>query len=186
MIPEEVVEIVLNRLEECNIEYMIVGSFASSLYGIPRVTQDADIVIRTNAVTLREFVSGLQKEFYADENMAIESLRHKSMFNLIHLNEGFKVDLIFLKDRPYSAEQFPRRRKAALLGKQRWFASPEDTILAKLEWSALSESERQFNDATTVAEVQKDKLDLLYLKSWAYQLNIEKSLQKLFTVIGEN
>ena len=37
--------VVVDALEELAIPYMIVGSFSSSYYGIPRSTQDADFVI---------------------------------------------------------------------------------------------------------------------------------------------
>ena len=37
---------VLKKLEENNIEYMIVGSVASMLYGEPRLTRDIDIDLK--------------------------------------------------------------------------------------------------------------------------------------------
>jgi hypothetical protein len=45
MIPEESLQIILDRLEERGIAYMITGSFASNVHGMPRATQDADVVI---------------------------------------------------------------------------------------------------------------------------------------------
>ncbi len=41
MIPEDALQIVLNGLDCCGIPYMITGSFAGNLHGVPRVTQDA-------------------------------------------------------------------------------------------------------------------------------------------------
>jgi len=102
------------------------------------------------------------------------------MFNVIHLESGFKIDFITRKARAFSKEEFSRREKGAFLGGSRWFTTPEDVILTKLEWSKLGESERQFVDAVNVAKVQKEKLDRSYLKKWAKELGIQKLLQRLF------
>jgi hypothetical protein len=42
MNPEEALGIVIDKLNEQRIPYMIVGSFASNLHGVPRTTHDAD------------------------------------------------------------------------------------------------------------------------------------------------
>lgn len=180
MILEEVLQSILERVEICGIEYMMTGSFAGNLYGVPRATQDADIVIVANENSLHQFVSSLQNEFYADSSMALRALEEHHMFNVVHLNSGFKVDFIVRKQREYSQEKFRRRRKAIFFGRERWFASPEDIILTKLEWSKMGESEKQFTDAVNIAKVQKLHLDREYLKKWATELNVTDLLNKLF------
>jgi hypothetical protein len=42
---EEIVARVVALLEQAGVTYMVAGSFASNLHGIPRMTQDADVVI---------------------------------------------------------------------------------------------------------------------------------------------
>ena len=52
-------------------------------------------------------------------------------------------------------------------------STPEDTILAKLRWAKESGgSEKQFNDALGVYEVQRARLDLAYLDDWANRLDV--------------
>lgn len=59
-------------------------------------------------------------------------------------------------------------------------SSPEDTILAKLRWSKLSGgSEKQFNDALRVYELQYGKLDLGYLNNWVKKLEVEPLWKRL-------
>jgi hypothetical protein len=53
-------------------------------------------------------------------------------------------------------------------------------ILAKLEWSKLGDSERQFTDALNVARIQGEKLDREYLEKWARDLDLEQHLERLF------
>jgi len=107
----------------------------------------------------------------------------EQMFNVVHLETGFKVDLIVRKSRPFSRMEFSRRQPAFYLGANRWFATAEDTILAKLEWSKASGSERQFNDALNVAKLQKENLDQAYLENWAKELGVLDLLEKLFREI---
>ncbi len=73
---------------------------------------------------------------------------------MIHRGTGSKTDIILRKARPFSREEFKRRCKINFLGRERWFATAEDTILVKLEWSKMGESERQFRDAAQAARVQ--------------------------------
>lgn len=42
-------------LDKAGIAYMLSGSFASAYYGIPRSTQDIDVVIEASAAQLRTF-----------------------------------------------------------------------------------------------------------------------------------
>lgn len=42
MSPEEALQLVLDKLECSEIEYMLTGSFASNMHGVPRATYDAD------------------------------------------------------------------------------------------------------------------------------------------------
>ena len=180
MIPEDALQIVLNHLEECCIPYMITGSFASNVHGVPRVTHDADVIIEADLHALLRFVNRLGDDFYAEAEAASDAFAGNRMFNIIHLPTGFKVDLILRKIRDFSKEEFLRRQHVKFLGQVRWFTTAEDTILAKLEWSKMGQSERQFNDALNVAKVQSEALDRTYLLKWAKELGLDSLLQKLF------
>ncbi|MBI4680130.1 MAG: hypothetical protein HY753_02670 [Nitrospirae bacterium] len=86
--------IVLDRLEECEVPYMITGSFAGNVHGVPRTTYDADIVIKTNVSSIMRFIKLLGKEFYVSEEAAKEAVDNYQIFNIIHYETGLKVDLI--------------------------------------------------------------------------------------------
>lgn len=176
---EEVVAFVSTKLEQCGIPYMIVGSFASNIYGIVRATQDADLVVEINAVGIDKLSHALGEKFYFDVEGAKESLQLGVMFNAVHYASGLKIDLIVLKNRPFDHEEFRRKKLANIAEKKCWFATAEDTILAKLEWSKMGESERQFNDAANIAKVQKENLDVAYLRRWADDLKVGDLLNRL-------
>lgn len=179
MIHEEALQTVLDRLEECGIPYMISGSFASNVHGVPRVTQDADVIIETDLPALLQFIDGIGEDFYADSEAAKNAFYGNRMLNIIHMPSGFKVDLILRKARPFSKEEFQRRQQVTFLGRSRWFTAAEDIILAKLEWSKMGQSDRQFDDAVNVAKVQREAIDRVYLLRWAKELGVDELLQRL-------
>lgn len=74
-----------------------------------------------------------------------------------------------LKDRPFSREEFGRRRVAALTATlAAAVASPEDSILSKLEWARKAgESGVQLADAAGVARVAGAAPDVAYIERWA-------------------
>ena len=180
MTPEEALQFALSKLDECSIPYMVTGSFASNMHGVPRATYDADVVIDVDRQSLEKLVESLGGEFYLSPEGAMEALARERMFNIIHLETGFKVDLIIKKNRAFNHEEFARREKANYLGEARWFATAEDVILTKLEWSKLGDSERQYVDAVNVAKVQGERLDRAYLLNWAKELGVDELLERLF------
>lgn len=60
------------------------------------------------------------------------------------------------------------------------FASPEDTILSKLEWYRMGGevSERQWRDILGVLKTRADELDLDYLRHWAGDLGVNDLLER--------
>ena len=94
MTQEEVVARVVDAIEHAGLAYMVAGSFASSLHGIPRMTQDADIVVDADEAAVLRLVKLLEPDFYVSEDAAREALQLRRMFNAIHLGTGFKVDLV--------------------------------------------------------------------------------------------
>jgi len=59
-------------------------------------------------------------------------------------------------------------------------ASPEDTVLAKLEWfrAGGETSERQWADVVGVLKTLAGRLDEAYLKRWAAALGVEDLLER--------
>ncbi len=183
MMPDEILGWVTEQLEHCSIPYMIAGSFASNMHGLPRTTQDADIIVELDVSSIDKLSQALGEDFYFDVSAAKEAIRQGMISNIIHYESGFKVDLILRKNRQFSREEFQRRQLQQLAGKNCWFATAEDTIIAKLEWSKMGKSERQFFDAVTVAKVQINNLDMDYLRRWAVDLQVEDLLNRLLDEI---
>jgi hypothetical protein len=132
-------ERILEVLDLLEIPYQVVGSLASSMYGIPRSTADVDLVVNLRADRVDEFASQLKTDFYADPEMIKEALARRRSFNLIHYASAFKFDIFPLLEDDYSQTQFHRRqfKETRLLSDEPIecaFATAEDTILNKLRW----------------------------------------------------
>ena len=182
--PVEVTLIVTGVLEQLGIPYLIGGSLASALYGMVRSTQDSDIIAEMRLEHLQPFVSALQDEFYIDEEMIAESIRHHSSFNIIHRDTMFKVDVFIPRPHPFLQSQLGRaRRQGFSLARElsAKFASPEDVILSKLEWYRMGGevSDRQWRDVLGVLKTREGELDLEYLHKWAGELKVEDLLERV-------
>lgn len=165
---------VLRILERLGIPHMVTGSVASSFHGRPRSTHDADVVVDPSQEQLDALVQILgEAGFYVDSARARDALRRRLQFNVIETRNAFKIDLIVKKDRPFSREELERRQTAELsAGVPVALASPEDTILSKLEWAKKAgRSERQIEDAAGVVAVNPG-IDRAYVERWARELDV--------------
>jgi hypothetical protein len=125
----------------------------------------------------------LQDEFYLDDEMIAESIQRHSSFNIIHRETMFKVDVFIPRPRPFLQSQLARAQKQTFLFESEVgakFASPEDTILAKLERYRLGGevSERQWRDILGVLKTRSGTLDLGYLRKWANELKVSDLLER--------
>jgi hypothetical protein len=179
MTQADVVAHVLGILDDLGIDYMVAGSFASNYHGAPRMTQDADIVVDARTPAILALVERLAPDFYVSEDAARQAVRTRGMFNAIHFDTGFKVDLILKKARAFSDAELARRQPGALAGRTAMFATAEDTILSKLEWARLGQSERQYQDASQLVRLQADRLDWAYIEHWAGHLGVSELVARL-------
>jgi len=167
-------------LDDANIPTMFCGSIASTYYGIPRTTQDVDLVVDLRPDDVPRLLAAFpEDQYYVSEDAVRDAVRRRSPFNIIDFETGWKADLIVRRARAFSAEELTRRRRVEILGAEVWVATPEDTILAKLEWAAMSDSERQLRDVTSILQIRGEKLDWDYMARWADELGVHDALQRL-------
>jgi hypothetical protein len=187
--PVEVTLKVSRVFEKLGVPYLIGGSLASALYGMVRTTQDADLVAEMRLEHLQPFVAALKDEFYVDDEMIAESIQRNSSFNIIHRETMFKVDVFIPRPRPFLRSQLARAQKQTFTFETEVsakFASPEDTILSKLEWYRMGGevSERQWRDVLGVLKTRAGDLDLNYLRKWAGELHVGDLLERSMKEAG--
>jgi hypothetical protein len=160
---------------------MLVGSYASNIWGRPRSSYDADVVVDIGPEDAVRFAEAFQDEFLVDLDALRRDLDRGGMFNVIPKRGIFKVDLIPVRRTAHAKAEFGRRRKVDALGQAIWVASPEDTILSKLVWFRKGDevSGRQLEDARDVLAAQKPVLDDAYLDRWAGILGVADLLGRI-------
>jgi hypothetical protein len=171
---EDVLGRVVGILERLAIPYMVTGSMASSYYGRPRATHDADVVIDPAPEQLDALIEALESAgFYVPAAAAREALRERRQFNVIESSRATKIDLIVRKARAFSVEEFSRRQRLDLpFGRGIAVVSAEDAILSKLEWARQAgDSERQIRDAAGMVEITPG-IDRSYIERWARELGV--------------
>lgn len=175
-------------MERAQVPYFLGGSLASSLQGEPRSTNDIDFVVDLRLSQLRPLMDALGADFDVDEEALREAISRRGSWNIFHLPSLTKVDLFLLRQGPFDASEFSRRRRVVLTpeGRGLYIKSPEDSVLRKLLWfrDGGESSTAQWRDIVQVLRVSGPKLDTSYLQEWAGTLGVEELLTRARQAAG--
>lgn len=174
---------VVAALEALDVRYHVGGSFAASVHGIPRQTQDIDLVVELDQATAMALVARLSGSFYGDTESAARAVARRGSFHLIHLGSGFKVDLFVAGSGAFDRCEQERSRRQVLEGSPErfvWVKSAEDTLLRKLLWyrDGGEVSDRQWADVLGIVQAQGERLDGAYCRQWAVELGVGDLLER--------
>jgi hypothetical protein len=169
--------------EKLGAAYLLDGSLASSLHGIPWATQDADLVADLRVEHIAPLIAELGSAFYADDQAMRKAVRQARSFNLIHLASMFKVDVFVAGDDPLVREALVRAGRLPLPnlpGRSIMVASPEDVVIQKLVWYRKGGeiSERHWRDAVGVLKIQASGVDSAYLNGAADRAGVAALLAR--------
>jgi hypothetical protein len=164
---EDAVAILLDLLNELGIEYMVVGSFSSNRYGVPRATKDADLVLKIVASEREKLFARLPKGFEIDSQASFEMITGTWRQIIEIPSIPFTIELFELSNDPHDQTRFSRRQTLTLLSRQASIPTAEDVIVQKLRWTLAGKRTKDFDDCVAVMAVQgKSKLDWPYIEKW--------------------
>lgn len=169
-------------LSDLKIKYFVTGGFAVSVWGRPRATFDIDIIVKLiepQSAPLAKALREVSKAGYADEEMIKDAIQHNGEFNFIDPNSGLKVDFWVVGKEKLRPPEFENRKLKEISKQDVYFVSPEDLILAKLQWYQKTQSSRHLEDAQSVLRISGQELDIKYLKQWAEKLELLNILNKI-------
>ncbi len=185
---------IVTALELLGVTYYLSGAFASAFYGILSTAIDAapaktlQFVANLQPEHVQPFSALLASSYYINTNAVRDAIQQKSLFNLIHLETILPINISIPKARLFDQEELHRVRLKSLMKDARPFyvASPEGTILNKLEWYKMGGgvSDRQWNDILGVLKIQGTNLDMPYLHRWATALEVADLLQTALVDAG--
>jgi hypothetical protein len=177
---------VLAALRGLGVRHYVGGSIASSAHGVPRASIDADIVAELEPRHAAPLVAALRVAYYVPEERVHDAVARRRSFNLIHLETMVKVDVFVSRDRPFDRRAFDRVKTALAGGEEEIpVSSPEDTVLAKLEWFLRGgeASERQWTDVVGVLRAG-GPLDEAHLREGAAELGVTDLLARALEEAG--
>jgi len=167
---------VIEALEKLGMPYMIVGSFASGIYGEPRLTQDIDIVIDAGPEEMGKLCAEFPgKDFYVSLEAALDAARRRSQFNVLHPASGTKVDFMVARRDPWGKSQVARRQSVRILpDREGYVARPEDIIISKMLYYKQGGSEKHLRDITGILKESSDEVDRAYVERWTEELGLKE------------
>lgn len=177
MTSEQAVARLIEALEREGVPYMLVGAFSSNLYGVPRSTNDADIVVQFNSFNLLEFCQGLGNEYVLDRQMMIEGFTGSVRNVITFTPTGFQIEVFRLGEDPHDRERFERRRRQRVpeCSGEAWVAAAEDVVIQKLRWARR----KDLDDVVNLLAVSGGMLDWDYLSRWTDSHGTSDLLEQL-------
>jgi hypothetical protein len=180
--PIAIAKILHRAMTELEIPYFISGGVAALVHGEPRTTMDLDIIVQIDRQDITRIVALLEAESFYCPPGAVEEIQAGvgRMMSVTHSISALSADISMMKNTEHAKSEMDRRQLIEMgQGFSAWFCSPEDLILAKLQWGRRSASEKQQRDVLGVMKVQEGLLDLNYLRQWAVVLGLSESVEVL-------
>jgi hypothetical protein len=155
-------------LEDAGLPYMIVGSYSSNFYGIPRSTKDAVLVVNLDQADWKKLTSVLPAGLELEQQSGFEMVT-STRKELIRVKDSvFEIELFHLSKDAHDSVRFARRHKVPIIpGVDAWLPTAEDVIIQKLRWSRGAKRPKDFADVVAVMQVQGPaRLDWSYIEEW--------------------
>jgi len=139
-----------------SIPYMVIGGFAVTVWGEPRMTRDLDVTISVPAERLAATIAAVGNQFTTLVQDPMTFVSETRVLPI--LVRDVPVDLIFAA-LPYEEEAIARAQTIHLQSGSVRICSPEDLILHKI----VSPRERDRQDIEGVFRYRHANLDYEYL-----------------------
>jgi len=170
--------------QRLGVRHYIGGSVASTIHGAVRSTMDVDVVCELGAGQIEQFLAAFGNDFYVSGPAVRYAVEQRSCFNLIHLPTAYKVDVFVSRGRPFDQAAMARAMPQALSADDSLrvpVATPEDSIVAKLEWFQLGDesSQRQWDDVSRLVALHGPALDVAHMRRMAESVGVIDLLDRL-------
>jgi hypothetical protein len=164
---DDAVVTLVGVLEALAIPYMVSGSLATNVYGVPRATDDGDFVIELPPGGRIAAIAGaLPEAIRLEPQVQFETVTASRMHVCTVAESAFRMELFLLTDDPYDRERFDRRYRLALPFGAVWMPTVEDVIVTKLLWAVRAGRLKDQDDCRGVIALQGKHVDWEYVCRW--------------------
>ena len=179
MTSNEAVVAMIDALEAAQVPYVLVGAYACNVYGVPRATKDADIVVQLKPESIAELCTHLDQRFRLEPQMSFESVTATSR-HIVHVaGMSFDIELFCVGDDPHDRERFARRQTVSQWNRRVYVLAAEDVVVTKLRWAHHAGRAKDADDARNVIAVHGDNLDWDYIHRWCDQHGTHELLDEI-------
>ncbi|MGQ0635770.1 MAG: nucleotidyltransferase [Planctomycetaceae bacterium] len=179
MTGDEAALAMIQALNAAGIPYMLVGSFSSNFYGIPRSTQDADFVVELSEKPLSSLEPHLSAGLHVDPQLLFEGVTGTTRSVVLVAGTEFTIELFRLSHDPHDQERFRRRVRHRVLGCDTFLPTAEDVIVTKLRWLLRAGRNKDRDDLRDVIAVQGERLDWNYIDRWCDEHGTRTQLDEI-------
>ena len=183
MTGEEAVGRVADALQAHNAPFMLVGSFTTNFYGLPRLTHDADLVVAVGPDAVAGLADQLLPDIRLNPQLMFETVTMSRYQLLEVVGTQFTIELFQLSDDPHDQERFRRRVSVAYLGRAMPFPTAEDVVVTKVRWAHLSKRTKDRDDVRNVITVMGNSLDWPYIHHWCDRHGTRALLDEIRTSV---
>lgn len=167
MVPApDTVRTVLRALHELSIPCMITGSLASNLYGVPRMSKDADVVVLLAPGKLNELAAALEPKVRLDRQPSFEGVTATTRWILTADDGCFTIELFELSDDAHDQARFSRRKPLEVFGVPTSIPTVEDVLVQKVRWGGRANRRKDIDDALNILLVSGEAIDWPYVHRW--------------------
>lgn len=184
----DVVVLLAAVLERLGIPYAFGGALATSFWGVPRTTQDADCLISVPAVEYQRLADALAAAgFLIDEPdgsrpIDVATLRRQVVERgYMNVIRGSTPVELFVPLVPLQQEVLKRATPLPFAGRIVRITTAEDLILLKMAFHR----QKDLLDIKGMLHVQRGRLDLDYVRRWSGRILEEDLAAELESMIAE-
>lgn len=164
---DQAVVALVEVLESLAIPYMVSGSLATNVYGVPRATDDGDFVLELPpGGRIADLAAALPEAIRLEPQVQFETVTASQMHVCTVADSAFRMELFLLTDDPYDRERFDRRYQLTLPFGAVWMPTVEDVIVTKLLWAVRAGRLKDQDDCRGVIALQGNLVDWEYVGRW--------------------
>jgi hypothetical protein len=181
----DLLKLTIGNLQRLSVPYAIVGSFASSIWGESRLTQDIDIVVDLKSLHVPLICDAFpDPEFYVSRAAALDAVARSGQFNVINPSSGNKIDFMVAGQTAWVLAQLQRSKQLSIFPDQvANVAAPEDVILGKLVYYREGGSEKHLRDITGMLTFSGDMIDRAYVDRFAQLLGVAEMWEAILNSV---
>lgn len=156
--------------EQLGVPYAIGGAVATSFWGVPRTTQDADCLVAVPAVAYQRLADALNAAgFVIDQSPAPHAVTVEALLQQVREDKYMTLACratsveLFIPVVPLQHSILKRAVERPFHGHAIRVTTAEDLILLKMAFHR----QKDLLDIKGILHVQKGRLDVPYLRQWS-------------------